>query len=228
MAVKKLCFFIGEMGATKTSHRARYGWLHHEIIEPVIISDFPEFELRRSPMVRNPKDVQLNELTNANLVIVDMTNTTEDPNIVYQVGWRHIFKRPIVHITSTDLRFTKGESTRDFKSIRFVVADDKGHDEQIRKALKTEIATALSEDFSGALSQTQFANKEELSRRVEEVADAISQLRLNSLSEHVEQLREIAGWHPSELRRLALFRFLLISSTLWAQSKGRKSLLLAQ
>jgi hypothetical protein len=74
MADKRLCFFIGEIGATKTPERARANWLLNEIIEPVIASYFPEFEVRRSPMVLSPEEAQqqiLNELTNADLVIAD-------------------------------------------------------------------------------------------------------------------------------------------------------------
>jgi hypothetical protein len=195
MADKRLCFFIGEIGATKTPERARANWLLNEIIEPVIASYFPEFEVRRSPMVLSPEEAQqqiLNELTNTDLVIADMT--TSEPNTIYQIGMRHIIKRPIVHITSTDLTFTKGERIpRDFKSIRFVVADEDGGDEKIREHLKAEIERVLSDDVSSLVSQTpQRVNKRELSERLEKIANAVANLRINSLSDDVQKLHEIS------------------------------------
>jgi hypothetical protein len=196
MAEKKLCLVIRDLGATKTPERARAAWLSREIIEPVITANFPEFEIRRAPMILSPEDAEskiLRDLYNADLVIADMIN--DDPTTMYQLGVRHMTKRPIVHITSSDGLVTGARMWRDWKSIRFIIANQDDDIRRTRENLKAEIDRALQEGIVESLPSAKLTrpNKRELAARVDKVAAAIAELRINSASEYVEQLNEISA-----------------------------------
>jgi hypothetical protein len=85
---------------------------------------FPEFETRHAPMILSPEDAErkiLRDLYNADVVIADMIN--DNPTTMYQLGVRYMTKRPIVHITSSDGRVTGMRLWRDWKSTKFIIAN---------------------------------------------------------------------------------------------------------
>ena len=102
---KKLCFVIGEIGATKTRERKIAMWLLNQIVEPVINEGFPDFEVRHGAMVLEQEHINkeiLDNLTHAELVIANLSGAT--PGSLYQVGIRHATGLPMILMSSTQDR----------------------------------------------------------------------------------------------------------------------------
>jgi hypothetical protein len=192
MVDKKLCFIVGEIGATKTPERKTAMWLVNEIVEPVIKADFPDFEVRHVVMVLEQEHINkeiLDNLTHAELVIANLSGAT--PLIFYQVGIRHATGLPIILMAST-----RDRPPFDLAQTRYIAFKPQGGVVHVRAALKEEIERVLAE-ASIALAPKPRAlspkkSRLELAQRVETVADAIASLRINSVSEHVHQLRELS------------------------------------
>ena len=138
---KKLCFIVGEMGATKTPERETAGWLMGEIVEPVLKENFPDFELRHVDIVLEQEHINkeiLDNLTHAELVIANISGAT--PLMLYQVGIRHAIGLPIILMAST-----RNRPIFDLKENRYIAFKPRGGVIQARAALKAEIERVLAE-----------------------------------------------------------------------------------
>jgi len=189
---KKLCFIVGEIGATKTPERETAGWLTGQIVEPVLKENFPDFELRHVTMVLEQEHINkeiLDNLTHAELVIANISGAT--PLMLYQVGIRHATGLPIILMAST-----RDRPMFDLKESRYIAFKPRGGVVHVRAALKAEIERVLTE---AAVEPTPTPHapvpkwsRIELAQRVDTIADTIASLRINSVSEQVRQLRDIS------------------------------------
>lgn len=189
---KKLCFIVGEIGATKTPERKTAMWLLNAIVEPVMKASFPEFEVRHTEMVLEQEHISkeiLDNLTHAELVIANLSGAT--PVTLYQVGVRHATGLPMILMAST-----RDRPVFDLPQTRYIAFKPRGGVVQVRAALKDEIERVLAEALASPApkppAQSPKKSRIELAERVETVANAIASLRLNSVNEHVQQLREIS------------------------------------
>jgi hypothetical protein len=94
----KLCFVIGPIGDEDSEDRIHADWLLEEVILPVM-KDFPQYYVRRPDQDHRPGliDAQLiNDLLDAELVIADLSR--QNPNAFYEIGIRHMRRKPIIHM----------------------------------------------------------------------------------------------------------------------------------
>jgi hypothetical protein len=187
MAGKKICLIVGEIGATQTPERATADWLMGKIIEPVIQADFPEYEVRHVKMVFEIDEELLDNLTHADLVIANLSGAR--PPTLYQVGMRQAAGLPIILMATTEDR-----PLFNLSSTQYIAFTPKGDVDLVRAALKEEIERVMAEVSIVPIPKLPASPKKtrlELAQRVETVADAIANLRINSASDHVQRLREI-------------------------------------
>jgi hypothetical protein len=181
---KKLCLLIGPISATKTDQRASAGWLRADVIEPTMAESLPEYDLRRISEFDNVEEY-FADLITAELVIADLT--TREPSILFELGIRHATSLPTVYLAN--------EGDPDIAYFDFQVSSVikfRPHTEttSTRRALANAIAKAVATDVYSPTRPKQ--SRRELANRLDTVASAIADLRINSLSEHVGELQKIS------------------------------------
>ena len=73
------------------------------LLDPVLAD---EFEIVRADLVNDPGDINkdiINRLHKSDMVIADLTD--HNPNVMWEVGLRHAFNKPIVTICKSDQKF---------------------------------------------------------------------------------------------------------------------------
>ena len=138
---KKLCFVIGEIGATKTRERKIAMWLLNQIVEPVINEGFPDFEVRHGAMVLEQEHINkeiLDNLTHAELVIANLSGAT--PGSLYQVGIRHATGAA----NDPNVLDARPPAVR-FGTAHYIAFKPQGAVIAVRAALKAEIERMLAE-----------------------------------------------------------------------------------
>ena len=93
---RPLCFAIGPYGAPDTQTRQWSDFVFSKIIEPVLCADYV---VERT--IDRPESGQISarierDLTNARLVIADLTDA--NPNVYFELGFRHALDRPFIHL----------------------------------------------------------------------------------------------------------------------------------
>jgi nucleoside 2-deoxyribosyltransferase len=189
MADKKICFVIGPLGATGSDTRNRADWLYKEVIEAAL-ADFPDYELQRAGdfLAAGRIDDQIvNAICTADIVVADLTNN--NPNVLFEVGVRQATGKPMILFAShrRELPF----QLRDTRYIQYLYPTDKNVIRNFLSNLLSDIIDSTRDDLAPQ-SATQQARRQELARRVDSIASALADLRLNSLAAYVEELREVA------------------------------------
>ncbi len=90
------CFFVTPIGAEGSEARKRADALLHHVLRP-ISKDF--LEIVRADEVDDPGTITtdiVQRLYSNDLVIADLTGS--NPNVFYEVGLRHSFNKPMVHL----------------------------------------------------------------------------------------------------------------------------------
>jgi hypothetical protein len=96
---KKTCFVVSPIGSAGSPERIHADWLLEGIIKPVFETHFSDYNVIRADKMPAPGmiDSQIIEhLLDADLVIADIT--TLNPNVFYEIGIRHVMRKPIVHM----------------------------------------------------------------------------------------------------------------------------------
>jgi hypothetical protein len=94
----KLCFVVGPIGELGTEIRKHADWLLNGIIRPAL-DEFHAFHVKRADHDVRPGliDVQMiNDIIDADLVIADLS--LRNPNAFYEIGIRHMTRKPIIHM----------------------------------------------------------------------------------------------------------------------------------
>ncbi|WP_437196655.1 hypothetical protein [Roseovarius sp. MS2] len=92
----KSCFFVTPIGAQASIHRKRADDLLQHVLRP-IAKEF--LEITRADEVDEPGTITsdiVQRLYKSDLVIADLTG--QNPNVMYEIGLRHCFNLPIVHL----------------------------------------------------------------------------------------------------------------------------------
>lgn len=95
----KTCFVVSPIGSAGSPERIHADWLLEGIIKPVFETHFTDYQVIRADKMPAPGmiDSQIIEhLLDADLVIADIT--TLNPNVFYEIGIRHVMRKPIVHM----------------------------------------------------------------------------------------------------------------------------------
>ncbi|MFP4283629.1 MAG: hypothetical protein ACLFU2_13495 [Opitutales bacterium] len=96
------CFFVTPIGGEATPQRKRADDLLAHLLRP-ISKDF--LEIVRADEVDEPGTITtdiVRRLHTADLVIADLTG--QNPNVMYEIGLRHCFNLPIVHLAQSGER----------------------------------------------------------------------------------------------------------------------------
>jgi hypothetical protein len=98
MPKSKLCFIVGPIGAAGDDARIHADWVLHYIIKPVL-DKHPDFDVKRADHEPTPGMITnqiINDLHDAELVIADLA--FQNPNVLYEIGIRHMAVKPIIHL----------------------------------------------------------------------------------------------------------------------------------
>ena len=198
MATKR-CLYISTFGPGNAPPHNAAEAIYDRLVAPVFRIDFPEFEITRyhSEFVHGPiSERVLDTVLTADLVIADLTELTS--NGFYELGVRHATGLPTILMAQVGhpLPF-------DHKDFRFVTYFNKGTDDEVeqrsREALIDAIKGALNTttDPSGVTMPDRKTSPREnryaLASRIQEAADAVQSLRINSASDVVASLHQLAS-----------------------------------
>jgi SepF-like predicted cell division protein (DUF552 family) len=186
------CLYISTFGSKSAPHNNAAEAIFNVLVAPVFRVDFPDFEIVRynSDIVHGQiNDQILEEIQTADLVIADLTELT--PNGFYELGVRHATGLPIVLLAQTGhpLPF-------DMKDFRFVVYSYNATDDEVEQRTREALIQSVRGALRGgpALNLPTRSSREmrnELASRVQEAAEAIQALRINSTADVVASLEQI-------------------------------------
>jgi hypothetical protein len=159
---RRTCFVVGPIGADGSPTRGHADWLLDEIIKPVFEAHFKDFDVVRSDKIAEPGMIDsqvINRLLDAELVIADMSLL--NPNAFYEIGLRHMERKPIIHI------FRAGEvipfDVKPYRAIPFAFEHPKQRFEA-RDQLKQAVDAVLDLDYQVENPVTRARGYAELSR----------------------------------------------------------------
>ena len=158
---KPLCFVIGPYGERGSQTRQWSDFLFEKVVAPVLCD---RYRVQRT--IDSPESGQITgrikrDLQNARIVIADLT--ADNPNVYYELGFRHALKTPFVHVVRANgpkLPFDiQGFETipvnADYVESQGYYAIRDGDLRQAQESLRTQIekiGERPSEDDSGATS----------------------------------------------------------------------------
>lgn len=141
----RTCFVVGPIGDDNSPTRGHADWLLDEIITPVFVEHFEDFEVVRSDRITQPGMIDsqmINHLLDAELVIADMSFL--NPNAFYEIGLRHMERKPIIHM------FRAGEvipfDVKPYRAIPFAFEHPKQRFEA-REHLRQAIVAVLAPGY---------------------------------------------------------------------------------
>jgi len=132
VATRPLCFAIGPYGADNSETRKWSNFVFEKIIEPVLKDGYTVQRTIDDPEPGKISSRIERDLNEARIVVADLTDA--NPNVYFELGFRHALNRPLIHMAraGTVLPF----DIRDFEVIWidadyfaprgfFVISDDK-------------------------------------------------------------------------------------------------------
>ena len=117
--MKKSLFFVTPIGEPNSPVRTQCDQVMRHLLEPVLSR---EFDIVRADLVDDPGDINKDiiiRLHQSDLVIADLTDL--NPNVMWEVGLRHAFNKPIVTICRSDQSFPFDLSAH--RHIRYDLSD---------------------------------------------------------------------------------------------------------
>jgi nucleoside 2-deoxyribosyltransferase len=131
----KKCFIACPIGTDDSKVRRNSDFLLQSIIKPALESDF---EIQRSDLISSTNKITdeiIGGLTNSELVIVDLS--THNPNVFYELGYRHALERPTITMINKDENIPFDVST--YRTIYYseLYADVVNAKDQLKETIKT-------------------------------------------------------------------------------------------
>ncbi|HEE8671660.1 TPA: hypothetical protein R8C36_000481 [Staphylococcus aureus] len=131
----KKCFIACPIGTDDSKVRRNSDFLLQSIIKPALESDF---EIQRSDLISSTNKITdeiIGGLTNSELVIVDLS--THNPNIFYELGYRHALERPTITMINKDENIPFDVSA--YRTIYYseLYADVVNAKDQLKETIKT-------------------------------------------------------------------------------------------
>ncbi len=131
----KKCFIACPIGTDDSKVRRNSDFLLQSIIKPALESDF---EIQRSDLISSTNKITdeiIGGLTNSELVIVDLS--THNPNVFYELGYRHAPERPTITMINKDENIPFDVSA--YRTIYYseLYADVVNAKDQLKETIKT-------------------------------------------------------------------------------------------
>lgn len=131
----KKCFIACPIGTDDSKVRRNSDFLLQSIIKPALESDF---EIQRSDLISSTNKITdeiIGGLTNSELVIVDLS--THNPNVFYELGYRHALERPTITMINKDKNIPFDVSA--YRTIYYseLYADVVNAKDQLKETIKT-------------------------------------------------------------------------------------------
>jgi hypothetical protein len=195
-----VCFVIPAYVGTEKERR-KSDWLFDSVIGPVFHEYFPDFAVEREGGIRSDEltELSLRKAVTADLLIAEVTGARAE--VMYQLGMRHSTGRPTIVMREPDSQpwFDVGE-------VRMVLYVPHGPTESVRQSLRTAVEELFAErdqppfpeEFPPPVAipeplRPRVGSRGELADRLRSIASAISDLRINSLQQHAEELEQISS-----------------------------------
>ncbi|MCG7342210.1 hypothetical protein [Staphylococcus auricularis] len=205
----KKCFIACPIGDENSKERRNSDFLLDSIIKPVLES---EFNIERSDLISSTNKITdeiIERLTNSELVIVDLSS--QNPNVFYELGYRHALNRPTITIINKDEHIPFDVSA--YRTIYYseLYKDVTNAKEQLKETIKT--FTDDEFNFKNNSNQTN-VNSEygTLNRHLLDIKNDLSELKESlpkTLSQEPEipadsmvKMMELAVQYPEQFERL--------------------------
>jgi hypothetical protein len=140
------CFVIGPIGDAGSPTRRKADWVLHGLIKPVLEDPTFGYKVKRADQDPNPgsiSDAMINDIYDAELVVADLTGF--NPNAFYELGIRHAFQKPAIHIIA-ERGIKPPFDNQDQRTIE-VDFEDFHHVEEARRSLQAAINYVRGADF---------------------------------------------------------------------------------
>jgi nucleoside 2-deoxyribosyltransferase len=195
---EKSCVYISSLSRSDSPPNDGAEVVFETLVVPVMRS-FTDFELIHYQFEPEPGSINrafLGHVMSADLVIADLTELTS--NGFYELGMRHASQLPTILMAQDDHPIPF-----DHKDFRFVIYQYKATDDEteqrtrenlveaIREVLQT-VPTAPGLNFPTKTTSPR-ETRHELASRIQDAADAIQSLRINSAGDVVASLQKIAA-----------------------------------
>jgi hypothetical protein len=183
---KKLCFVVAPIGAADSDIRIHSDFLLDFIIKPVM-TKFPAYAVRRADQMSRPGmiDTQIiTALRDADLVIADLSCL--NPNAFYEIGIRHMFAKPIVHMQLETEEIPFDVSL--YSAIKFSMRRPQDF-ETAKTALEQHIKEAIDPKHVVDNPVTRVLGREKSDASAMPEVKALS-ATVNSLTEEIADLRQ--------------------------------------
>jgi hypothetical protein len=145
---KPLCFVAMPFGKTGTEMRAKYDRVYNHLIKmPIEAAGFICDRADKIPGTDDILDMLKSKLVTATLVVVDLSD--RNPNVFYELGFRHALNKPTITIANTNEIETIGLpfNIRQYNTIPYDLSDIVSVD-TCRLKIK-ELATTFGKQLSG-------------------------------------------------------------------------------
>jgi hypothetical protein len=207
MADKHICLFLSQRDQEDSEPGITAEVVYETLILPTM-ERFPDFAMNPRGYIHEPGSISaqmLDELLSADLVIADLTNLS--PSGYFQLGVRQAAQLPLVLIAQDD--FVMAVAVADFRFVRYPYPFDSspssvGDSETIDQLAATiRDALDLRPRMPGGshlpMKGSSRERRTQLAERIDEAAEVIRLLRINSVGDTVAELNAIAN----ELRAAA-------------------------
>ncbi|HCU7890064.1 TPA: hypothetical protein PIR99_001917 [Staphylococcus aureus] len=206
----KKCFIACPIGTDDSKVRRNSDFLLQSIIKPALESDF---EIQRSDLISSTNKITdeiIGGLTNSELVIVDLS--THNPNVFYELGYRHALERPTITMINKDENIPF-----DVSAYRTIYYSELYADVVNAKAqLKETIKTFTDNDFNFENPVNKYNNIDNeygvLNRHLLDIKSDLSELKefLPSVTKQdpdipadsMVRMMELAVQYPDQFERL--------------------------
>jgi nucleoside 2-deoxyribosyltransferase len=196
---QKRCLYLSTFGLGDSPPNNAAEVVFETLVLPVIQNDFSDFDVVHYQLERTHGTINekvLEEVLSADLVIADLTELSL--NGFYELGVRHATQLPTVLMAQAGhpLPF-------DHQEFRFVVYQYGSRDDEMEQRTREALIEVIKDVLQAPPASPGFKipmpkrspreTRYELASRIEEAADAIQALRINSASDTVASLRKIAS-----------------------------------
>lgn len=198
MADKKLCIYLSQrdQGDSPPGHAAEV--VYETLVLPAM-EHFDDFAMSPRGYIHEPGSIStqlISEMLSADLVIADLSGLS--PSGYYELGIRHAAQLPTVLIA--DQEFVVAVEVSEFRLVRYpfdqvpnTVVDRDSIDTlvaAIDEALEIQLRPTVVQSLPS--KRTPRERRFELAARIEETAEVIAVLRINSVGDAIAELRAIA------------------------------------
>jgi hypothetical protein len=195
MAVR-ICVFLSQRGSADRPPSPD-GEVVYETLVMQAMEHFPEFRMNPRGYLHATPSVSsqlVAEMLEADLVIVDLPQLSSSG--FYELGVRQASGLPTVFIA--DLDYVLPFDAHDFPIVQYHWAvspntvGDQATIDTLVEAIRDALETSRHKINAPRLPRTKVGSRGEMASRLRSVAAAISDLRINSLQQHVEELEQIS------------------------------------